>query len=115
MNPIARYDVLPCHLKFLIVGAIGVILIPIIAGLVIVCILIASVLGMIDRGRSSSRRQAIAKVDLIPDLSENPASRIMEKVLRTETDIERKRRLEIEIDFLEERLHARRDKFAQVS
>lgn len=111
MDPIARFDVLPRPLQLLIIGAIGAILIPIIAGLVVVCIMIASALGLIDWDRSSSKKQAIAKFDPIPDSTEKTANLSMEK--RTETDIEGGRRLEIEVDFLEERPHARRDKLAQ--
>ncbi|KAJ5197071.1 hypothetical protein N7449_007550 [Penicillium cf. viridicatum] len=67
MDPIARFEVLPYPLQLLIAGAIGAILIPIIAGLVVVCIMIASALGLIDWDRSGSKKQAISKVDPIPD------------------------------------------------
>lgn len=67
MDPIARFDVLPRPLQLLIIGAIGAILIPIIAGLVVVCIMMVSALDLIDWDRSGSEKQAIAKVDPITD------------------------------------------------
>ena len=114
MDLIARFEVLPPLLQLLIVGAIGAILIPIIAGLVLVCIMIASALGLIDWDRSGSKQQVITKVDPIPDSTEKTAN-LSNDGNPTETIIERKRRLEIEIDFLEEGLRARRDELAEFS
>ncbi|KAJ5955046.1 hypothetical protein N7501_009325 [Penicillium viridicatum] len=111
---IARFEVLPLLLQLLIVGAIGAILIPIIAGLVLVCIMIASALGLIDWDRSGSEKQVITKADPIPDSTEKTVN-LSNDGNPTETIIERKRRLEIEIDFPEEGLRARRDELAQFS
>lgn len=81
---IARFEVLSILPQYLIVGAIAAILVPIVSGLFVGCVLIASRLGLIDWDRSGSKKQATARVDQIPDSTEKTASLL--NAGRAETD-----------------------------
>ncbi|KAJ5360424.1 hypothetical protein N7517_009615 [Penicillium concentricum] len=117
---IAAYEELPEYLQIL--GAIVVIMasIPIIsrigAVLIVGCLIVASTLGLIDWDWSDE--QAIAKVDRIPDSSEKSAILAEAGQCTPEagqfTETGEKGRLEIEIESLEETLHARREELAQL-
>lgn len=93
-------EMLPLLLLALIVGVAGMILVPIVSGLLTGCIILAGALGLIDYGRSSHRKQIVKE---IPDLPEKMTS-LENASQRVKSDPGTQKDLEIEIDSLEEML-----------
>ncbi|OQE80192.1 hypothetical protein PENNAL_c0047G05404 [Penicillium nalgiovense] len=94
---------LPLLLLALIVGVAGMILVPIVSGLLTGCIILAGALGLIDYGRPSHRKQIVKE---IPDLTEKMASP-ENASQHVKSDPETQKDLEIGVDSLEEMLHVR--------